>query len=187
MPTRKPEAKQLLSQAEQRIFSILDSRSTSVVASIREILHEAMDRMEARMKGEHAMGAWRRVCRSRSADRGPAQFGTGHSGGPAEHGQDGPGHEYCRTRCLGAAGAHPVCQPRNVVDRIGRPPVVFRRSRQRPSPAQRHHFQRGPRPIDRKGQSLSKAPLFVDDSPARRSPRSRRPHAASAAAKAGWG
>jgi len=50
------EAKQLLSQAEQRIFSILDSRSAGAVASIREILHDAMDRMEARMKGEHLMG-----------------------------------------------------------------------------------------------------------------------------------
>jgi len=50
------EAKHLLSQAEERIFSILDSRSTSAVTTIREILHDAMDRMEARMKGEHTLG-----------------------------------------------------------------------------------------------------------------------------------
>jgi len=48
------ESKQLLSQAEQKIFGILDGRGTSTVSSISDILHEAMDRMEARMKGEHA-------------------------------------------------------------------------------------------------------------------------------------
>jgi len=50
------EAAQLLSQAEQRIFSILDNRATSEVATIRDILHEAMDRIDARMKGEHTLG-----------------------------------------------------------------------------------------------------------------------------------
>ncbi|MCA9123283.1 MAG: replicative DNA helicase [Planctomycetales bacterium] len=50
------EAKHLLGQAEQKIFGILDSRGTSNVASIRDILHEAMDRIDARMKGEHTEG-----------------------------------------------------------------------------------------------------------------------------------
>jgi replicative DNA helicase len=50
------ESKHILSQAEQRIFSILDSRGTTVVASIRDILHDAMDRIDARMRGEHTMG-----------------------------------------------------------------------------------------------------------------------------------
>jgi replicative DNA helicase len=50
------EAKLLLSNAEQKIFSILDGRSTSTVSNIREILHDAMDRIDARMRGEHAMG-----------------------------------------------------------------------------------------------------------------------------------
>ena len=47
------EGSQLLGQAEQRIFSILDSRSDSTVQSIKDVLHVAMDRLEARMKGEH--------------------------------------------------------------------------------------------------------------------------------------
>jgi replicative DNA helicase len=50
------EAKQLLAQAEQRIFGILDGRGSSNVASISTILHAAMDRMEARMRGEHTSG-----------------------------------------------------------------------------------------------------------------------------------
>lgn len=50
------EAKHLLSQAEQKIFGILDSRGSSNVSSIRDVLHEAMDRIDARMKGEHAEG-----------------------------------------------------------------------------------------------------------------------------------
>src|SRR5690606_14019859 len=42
------EAKQLLSQAEQRVFSILDGRNSSTVTSIREILNDALDRIDAR-------------------------------------------------------------------------------------------------------------------------------------------
>lgn len=49
-------AKQLLGQAEQRIFSILDDRGSGTTATIRDILHEAMDRIDARMKGEHTHG-----------------------------------------------------------------------------------------------------------------------------------
>ncbi len=50
------ESRELLSQAEQRIFSILDNRGDSSVSDIREILHEAMDRLDARMRGEHTSG-----------------------------------------------------------------------------------------------------------------------------------
>lgn len=50
------ESKQLLSQAEQKIFGILDGRGGATVSNIREILHEAMDRIDARMKGEHTQG-----------------------------------------------------------------------------------------------------------------------------------
>ena len=56
-PTKENhESKQLLSQAEQKIFGILDGRGSSTVSNIREILHEAMDRIDARMKGEHTLG-----------------------------------------------------------------------------------------------------------------------------------
>ncbi|HEV7282149.1 MAG TPA: replicative DNA helicase [Pirellulaceae bacterium] len=48
----KGEAKELLASAEQRIFSILDSRGSTSVASIKDVLHEAMDRIDARMRGE---------------------------------------------------------------------------------------------------------------------------------------
>lgn len=51
------EAKELLSQAEQRIFSILDARGSSKVSNIRDILHEAMDRLDAISRGEHTNGA----------------------------------------------------------------------------------------------------------------------------------
>lgn len=53
---RKQGSAELLSQAEQKIFSIMDHRGTATVAEIREILHEAMDRIDARMRGEHTMG-----------------------------------------------------------------------------------------------------------------------------------
>lgn len=50
------EPKHLLSDAEQKIFSILDNRGSATITSIRDVLHEAMDRIDARMRGEHTMG-----------------------------------------------------------------------------------------------------------------------------------
>lgn len=50
------DAKQLLSQSEQKIFAILDQRGSGNVDSIRDILHEAIDRIDARMRGEHILG-----------------------------------------------------------------------------------------------------------------------------------
>jgi replicative DNA helicase len=50
------EAKHLLGQAEQRVFSILDSRNSHNVATIRDVLNDALDRIDARLKGEHVAG-----------------------------------------------------------------------------------------------------------------------------------
>lgn len=50
------EAPHLLSQAEQRIFSILDNRSDSAVKSMRDVVLDAMERLDARMAGTHAAG-----------------------------------------------------------------------------------------------------------------------------------
>lgn len=47
-------SKQLLNRAEQKIFSIQDRRGDTAVSSIESILHEAMDRIDARMKGEQS-------------------------------------------------------------------------------------------------------------------------------------
>ena len=46
------DAKQLLNRAEQRVFTIQDGRGDTSVMSIESILHEAMDRIDARMKGD---------------------------------------------------------------------------------------------------------------------------------------
>lgn len=50
------ESKQLLSRAEQKIFSILEGQGTATISGIRDILHEAMDRIDARMMGKHTEG-----------------------------------------------------------------------------------------------------------------------------------
>jgi len=50
------ESRELLSKAEQEIFAILDERGSGNISNIRDILHEAMDRIDARMRGEHTMG-----------------------------------------------------------------------------------------------------------------------------------
>lgn len=50
------DSQELLSRAEQKIFSILERGESTTLSDIREILHEAMDRIDARMKGEHLLG-----------------------------------------------------------------------------------------------------------------------------------
>ena len=49
---QRQDARQLVSAAEQQIFSIVDQRAASSVSSIRDILHIAMDRLDARLRGE---------------------------------------------------------------------------------------------------------------------------------------
>jgi replicative DNA helicase len=44
----------LLSQAEQKIFGIVDDRGHNTVSPLNDILHEAMDRMNARMSGNYS-------------------------------------------------------------------------------------------------------------------------------------
>src|SRR3954466_2328790 len=50
------EAAHLLGQSEQKIFSILDNRSDSAVKTIRDVVLDAMERLDARMAGTHAAG-----------------------------------------------------------------------------------------------------------------------------------
>jgi replicative DNA helicase len=50
------DAQEMLSRAEQKIFSILDTQGTGDLANIRDILQTAMVRIDARMKQDHAAG-----------------------------------------------------------------------------------------------------------------------------------
>ena len=50
------EPREMLSRAEEKIFAILDKRGGGEVASIADILHESLVRIDARMKHEHAAG-----------------------------------------------------------------------------------------------------------------------------------
>jgi replicative DNA helicase len=54
---QRQDSRQLVSAAEQQIFSIVDQRAASSVNSIRDILHIAMDRLDARMRGEQTQDA----------------------------------------------------------------------------------------------------------------------------------
>ena len=46
------DARGLLSESEQKIFSIVDDRGASNINSLNDIMHRAMDRLESRMSGE---------------------------------------------------------------------------------------------------------------------------------------
>ncbi|WP_390622132.1 replicative DNA helicase [Roseiconus lacunae] len=50
------EARELCAQAEAKVFSIMDGRSANSLHSMNDVLHAAMDRMEARLRGEVTEG-----------------------------------------------------------------------------------------------------------------------------------
>jgi replicative DNA helicase len=50
-------AKELCAQAEQKVFAIMDGRSSQSVLTMSDVLHQAMDRMEARLRDEDLDGA----------------------------------------------------------------------------------------------------------------------------------
>jgi replicative DNA helicase len=50
------EPRQLLARAEERIFSILEQRSSAEAKPIEAVLEDVLVRMDARMKHEHALG-----------------------------------------------------------------------------------------------------------------------------------
>lgn len=53
---QKLESRELVAQAEQRIFAIMDGRTANSISSINDVLHWAMDRIDARLAGEHVEG-----------------------------------------------------------------------------------------------------------------------------------
>ena len=52
--TETEAADEMLNSSEQKIFSIQDRRDASSVATMTDLMKEAMDRLDARMRGEHA-------------------------------------------------------------------------------------------------------------------------------------
>jgi replicative DNA helicase len=50
------ETRQALSRAEERVFGILKSRGSSDLSTISEVLHESLERIDARLDNQHAFG-----------------------------------------------------------------------------------------------------------------------------------
>jgi replicative DNA helicase len=50
------EARDLLNRAEEKIFAILGERANTQAVAIRDILHQAMERVDRRMRHEHVEG-----------------------------------------------------------------------------------------------------------------------------------
>jgi replicative DNA helicase len=49
------DAREMLSRAEEKVFAILEQKGTGELAVMRDVLHEAMLRIDARLKHEHDM------------------------------------------------------------------------------------------------------------------------------------
>jgi replicative DNA helicase len=50
------DAREMLNRAEEKIFSILGEKGTGRTESISDILHQAMERIDARMRNQHMQG-----------------------------------------------------------------------------------------------------------------------------------
>ena len=50
------DARTMLARAEERVFAILDSKGDTKVRAIREVLHESLARIDARMQHQHTYG-----------------------------------------------------------------------------------------------------------------------------------
>jgi len=50
------ETRSALSRAEEKVFSILESRGSKDLSSINEVLHESLERIDARLDQQHAFG-----------------------------------------------------------------------------------------------------------------------------------
>jgi replicative DNA helicase len=50
------DAREMLSRAEERVFRILDTKGDAQVRPVREVLHESLARIDARMQRQHAYG-----------------------------------------------------------------------------------------------------------------------------------
>jgi replicative DNA helicase len=50
------DAREMLARAEQRVFRILDTKGDTQVRSVHDILHESLARIDARMQRQHAYG-----------------------------------------------------------------------------------------------------------------------------------
>jgi replicative DNA helicase len=50
------DAREMLSRAEQRVFRILDTKGDTQVRPLREILHDSLARIDARLQRQHAYG-----------------------------------------------------------------------------------------------------------------------------------
>jgi replicative DNA helicase len=49
-------AREMLARAEERVFRILDTKGDTKVRTVREVLHESLARIDARMQHQHAYG-----------------------------------------------------------------------------------------------------------------------------------
>lgn len=50
------ETRQALSRAEEKVFGILESRGSGDLSSINEVLHQSLERIDARLDQQHAFG-----------------------------------------------------------------------------------------------------------------------------------
>jgi replicative DNA helicase len=50
------DAREMLARAEERVFRILDTKGDTQVRSVREVLHDSLARIDARMQRQHAYG-----------------------------------------------------------------------------------------------------------------------------------
>ncbi len=119
-------AQELLESAERKIFGIAEDQIRGETLELKDVVKQAMDLIAVRAdSGGHAVtGSRDGTDRSRRHHRRVPSRAIDHRGGPAQHGQDGPGAQYLRPRGDQPQGPRPLRQPGDGFSRDRRAPSV---------------------------------------------------------------
>ena len=159
----------MLARAEEKIFAILDDRGAGELANIRDVLHEAMVRIDARMKHEHAIGGIETGFRDFDTLTGGLHDSElVDPGGPAQHGQDGAGAEHRRARRRSKRNVPTLfvsleMSAVELADRMLCSLAEVNGQRLRNGTISNDDRRK----LVEKAAEMSQAPLFIDDSPSR--------------------
>ncbi len=111
------DSRDMISQAEEKIFAIHDMRSSDQLASMGNVLVEAFKHIDQRMERGGATGVPTGLTDLDHLTGGLHESELGDPGGSSQHGQNCAGHK-CRRSCeRRSQHGHPVRQPGNVPDR----------------------------------------------------------------------
>ena len=142
-------AREVINQAEEKIFAVQDRRSSDRVSNIHDVLVEAFERIDARLERGEGGGIPTGFQDLDTLTGGLHGSELVDIGRPAEHGQDRPGHQHRRVCGHSGRRADVVCEPGNGPAGVGPAVALFAGADRRQQVPQRLHLRRRPQKIGR--------------------------------------